>query len=843
MDLICLFLEGNEISLFQILFSFFSATYGHQPSLEIQPNQKVVTKEVGGSLALTCRPNVQDPGLVTQLEWRDPRNRRIDSSNRANSVYVQMLAGEPGAVLIFSSLTENQAGKYTCHAFYANTESLSASVELNTYIDISFIDAPENQYPIVGKDFEVKCKVKGNPAPLIDWNKNEQSIKTNEKFVVGPDRLLIRNVTEADDGVYKCTAIELSTGQFKTRNIKVEVQVPPKIQPIDSITIIEGESASAKCTATGKPPPTYQWIKLKDRQDLSITDRFDVKENTGELIMNRVEFSDDGVYKCIAENTVAREETTVMINVLVRPKIYSLINVTAPVGAQAELVCKSYGRPPPKVSFRKLSEREPFKVGQQLDDRRITMEQQFFEEKGEAIGTLIISNLSRSDDGLYECMADNKAGTGYKNGHITIEFPPTFERTKDLPPVWSWDNKPGNLTCLPEAIPNATIIWRYGGIEIQNNQNFQKIGNGPASFLIVTPHNEKRLFTQYECIASNKLGQSSIKIQLKQAFVPAQVAQARPESVTATTIKFSIIPANNFDGLPLRSYTIKYKPERELSWEFANNHTWSYNAPYILENLVPEETYHFQIAAKNDVGMGAFSNLESVTMPRRSEPAEPKILVESHNRKDENNSNREDKIALSPYADHFELRWGVPNDNGDPIQHYLVRYCVTEKISGEWRDRDCSEQIQQSVQYTSYQLEHLHPDTIYKIELRAHNAIGDSSPAQVKVRTARGIDPIVPVQTPTMSSAAIIGIVIAAILLVLIVLDITCYSVNRLGVIAMCCNSKSKKADEEDPKLGRPSFMNSCIEVNDFSGNFLSNSSTDLLEVEGLFMDFLSLVI
>lgn len=98
-------------------------------------------------------------------------------------------------------------------------------------------------------------------------------------------------------------------------------------------------------------------------------------------------------------------------------------------------------------------------------------------------------------------------------------------------------------------------------------------------------------------------------------------------------------------------------------------------APYILENLRPEETYAFQFAAKNDVGMGAFINTESITMPRRSEPAEPKFLIESHTIRDENSSNREDMVTLSPYADHFELRWNVPTDNGDPIQHYLIRYC------------------------------------------------------------------------------------------------------------------------------------------------------------------------
>lgn len=88
-------------------------------------------------------------------------------------------------------------------------------------VDINFIDAPENQYPVAGQDYSVKCRVKGNPAPIIDWNKGDQSITTNDKYVVGPDELLIKNVTEIDDGVYKCTAVVLSTGKIKTRNIRV----------------------------------------------------------------------------------------------------------------------------------------------------------------------------------------------------------------------------------------------------------------------------------------------------------------------------------------------------------------------------------------------------------------------------------------------------------------------------------------------------------------------------------------------------------------------------------------------------------------------------------------------
>lgn len=345
---------------------------------------------------------------------------------------------------------------------------------------------------------------------------------------------------------------------------------------MDNVTIIEGETAYIKCNALGKPPPVYQWIKLRDRQDLAVADRFEVKKNTGELIMNRIEFYDDGLYKCIAENSVGRVEATVQINVLVRPKIFELLNVTAPQGTETKIICKVSGKPAPQVLFRKLSNTEPFQIGKQIDDSRITLDQQFFEDRGETFGTLIISNLNRTDDGLYECIADNKAGTAYKNGHITVEFPPTFERTKNLPPAWSWDNKPGNLSCIPEAIPNATIIWRQGGIDIHNNNNFKIQGNSPISHLIVTPYNENFFYTTYECIATNKYGSAKINIELRHAEAPRQIAEIKPLAITATSIKWSIIPASHFEGLPIRSYTVRYKPNKELSWEFARNHTWSY---------------------------------------------------------------------------------------------------------------------------------------------------------------------------------------------------------------------------------------------------------------------------
>ena len=105
------------------------------------------------------------------------------------------------------------------------------------------------------------------------------------------------------------------------------------------------------------------------------------------------------------------------------------------------------------------------------------------------IGTLTITELKRSDDGLYECIAINKGGELLKNGHITTQFRPDFDKSP-MKEIFSWHNNPVNLTCVAESIPNATITWEFKrrrlGPDGDLDKNIQQIGNGPTSVLQVS---------------------------------------------------------------------------------------------------------------------------------------------------------------------------------------------------------------------------------------------------------------------------------------------------------------------------------------------------------------------
>lgn len=495
------------------------------------------------------------------------------------------------------------------------------------------------------------------------------------RHVIETHGLLIRNVQQSDDGDYTCRAAVSDTGELAERNIRVEVHIKPQVQELPKeMKANEGESFRVKCNATAKPEAKFTWIRNLDQQNLDNADRFFIDPISGVLQITRVDAFDYGNYTCRAENSAGFSESQMLLRVTVRPRIHELLNTTNALDKDAVLFCKASGRPPPEVSFKRWGtpDSELLVPGLQVSDDRITLEQGFDSVRGEANATMRISNSLRSDDGLYECVAINEAGPAYKTGHITVEFPPSFEHMKSLPPVFTWDEKIANLSCLAESIPNATIEWRWNNrrvIELQD-MNLQVVNAAPRSDLLVKP-SDRRYYSEYKCIATNRHGQAEHTMVLRQATIPNAVPSAKPRLVTATSITFEIIPPEYEFGLPLLAILCQFKEEFQIDWRMAANRTWSLDSLYAVEGLRPQTSYVFRFAARNVVGTSVWSTQVTQSTPRRSAPEEPRALHTADN----NGEDGSDPVVRSAYADHFELRWTIPNDNGERITGYEISYC------------------------------------------------------------------------------------------------------------------------------------------------------------------------
>lgn len=437
--------------------------------------------------------------------------------------------------------------------------------------------------------------VTANPPPTVDWLRNGYQIKLSDRFVITQEGLFIKQVQEADDGVYTCRAAVIQTGELMERNIRLDVQLKPEITSLNTeYEAIEGQEFSVKCIGRGKPAPEFKWIN-QDQKDMSLADRFSVVAHNGQMSITRVEENDRGVYTCVVKNSAGFTERKMRLNVIVKPKIYEMKNITIPVSSEAVFTCKAKGRPPPAITFRRWGSEEEFQVGQQENDDRIILEQTADEEMGESSASLIISKTLRSDDGLYRCVARNRGDIALEVGHITIEYPPNFDHMKALPPVYSWEERPANLSCMAMGFPNATIEWRWNDRLVREMQDkfLQIVEEGPRSDLIVKPA-DRRYYSAYKCIAVNRLGRAEHVMELREAHLPTPIAQAKPKIVTATTIEFEIIGPPTELGMPIKAYTVQYKEERNPDWLYAINRTWTPDTPYVVEGLRPQTMYTFR---------------------------------------------------------------------------------------------------------------------------------------------------------------------------------------------------------------------------------------------------------
>lgn len=134
-----------------------------------------------------------------------------------------------------------------------------------------------------------------------------------------------------------------------------QVHIPPTFAPdqVSQLEVVEGEMASVRCAANGKPEPKVTWIHMPDQRDLSEgTERYSVNKLTGVLSLNRISRTDNGQFKCVANNAAGQIERLVNVVVLIKPEVLDVTNVSVPINTEARVKCSANGNPLPSIMFR-----------------------------------------------------------------------------------------------------------------------------------------------------------------------------------------------------------------------------------------------------------------------------------------------------------------------------------------------------------------------------------------------------------------------------------------------------------------------------------------------------------
>ncbi|CAG2178619.1 unnamed protein product, partial [Oppiella nova] len=404
----------------------------------------------------------------------------------------------------------------------------------------------------------------------VVWSKDGQQLENERRFQIDSNGVQINDeIRVSDGGVFRVRALVTETGRIHDTFITVQIfgqfwrsfriffahflslsEPPQVVQLAEHFEGTEGQEATLKCFAKGVPQPLITWLD-PNKRNLSSVGGYVVDRNGGALIVSRVRKEEDsGQFTCIAQNTAGEERRTTTFVVLRPPRITSFANKSFDANKESLLECRATGEPTPKLSLRRDGDSRELTAG----DPRVTLTTTQ-EPNEETLLSLRLSQTRREDDGLYFCRASNRGGVVESAGHLEVRFAPDLSRTPATV-VKTWNLQPINMTCVADAVPNATIRWWFRGQDLSLSpigslytieSNSAGVSRLHVNSRSATGSAFRDIFGQYRCEAFNSLGADQRVIQLEEAFRPGAILQSTQHLITPTTITFRIM-APSFDS-------------------------------------------------------------------------------------------------------------------------------------------------------------------------------------------------------------------------------------------------------------------------------------------------------
>ncbi|XP_016422161.1 neural cell adhesion molecule 2-like isoform X2 [Sinocyclocheilus rhinocerous] len=746
---------------------------GCQAVLQVSISLNKVELSVGESKFFTCTAI----GEPVSINWFSPQGERIISNQRV----IVHTEGVRSRLTIYNAIIED-AGIYRCQAVDAKGQSQEATVVLEIYQKLTFLEVKTPQEFRQSEDAEVVCDVISSPVPVVSWfyKNREITSEPNSRLQVLPsNNLQILRVSKADEGVYRCEARVEARGEIDFRDIVVLVNVPPVLsvpQQSFNATADYQESVTFTCITSGSPDPQVTWYwkgHVIERSEQYVLNTLDGGKST--LTIKNIRQGDGGPYTCRASNKAGSSESQLFLKVFVQPHITQLRNVTAVEGSAAMISCTAEGEPLPEISWRRASDGQTFTDGDKSQDGRVEVRGRH----GKSM--LTISGVQLSDWGRFDCEALSRIGGHQKSMFLDIEYAPKFQTNQTI--FYSWEGNPVNISCDVKSNPPATMLWRRDRFTIssQGTSNIRIHAADGRSLLEVTPVSD-RDFGRYNCTARNNIGARYQEFILAQADVPSHPYSVRLSAVSQRLATVSFMKPDSHGGVPISYYTISYRDTSAQDWRTVRSHA----VQMVLAHLEPNTTYELRVAAVNGKGQGDFSHTETFqTLPIR-EPSPPTV----HGQRGVGKAYRLGLIRQ--------------DDGGMPIVEYIVKY-KTDKEE-QWMTK-----LVPGVNDFAL-LQPLQWNMRYNVEITARNVKGLSEPTFFQFLMPQKPDITADSLFSGLGLGAVVGLGVAALLLLLVLVDISCFFLRQCGLLMcitrkLCSKKTSTSGKSKELEEGKAAYL------------------------------------
>nr|KAF6507495.1 protein tyrosine phosphatase receptor type F [Rousettus aegyptiacus] len=555
-----------------------------------------------------------------------------------------------------------------------------------------FIKVPEDQTGLSGGVASFVCQATGEPKPRITWMKKGKKVSSQRFEVIEFDDgagsvLRIQPLrVQRDEAIYECTATN-SLGEINTSaklSVLEEGQLPPGFPSIDmgpQLKVVEkARTATMLCAAGGNPDPEISWFKDFLPVDPTTSNGRIKQLRSGALQIESSEESDQGKYECVATNSAGtRYSAPANLYVRVRrvaPR-FSIPPSSLEVmpGGSVNLTCVAVGAPMPYVKWmmgaEELTKEDEMPVGRNV---------------------LELSNVMRSAN--YTCVAISSLGMIEAVAQVTVKALPK-------PPI--------DLVVTETTATSVTLTWDSGNSEPVSYYGIQYRAastEGPfqeVDGVATTRYSIGGLspFSEYafRVLAVNSIGRGPPS-EAVQARTGEQAPSSPPRRVQARMLSASTMlvqwePPEEPNGL-VRGYRVYYTPDSRRPLSAWHKHNTDAGLLTTVGSLLPGITYSLRVLAFTAVGDGPPSPTIQVKT-QQGVPAQPA-----------------DFQAEAESDTRIQLSWLLPP------QERIIKYELVY-----WAAEDEGQQHKATFDPTSsYTLEDLKPDTLYRFQLAARSEMG-----------------------------------------------------------------------------------------------------------------------
>ncbi|NXI35501.1 NEO1 protein, partial [Galbula dea] len=572
----------------------------------------------GASVIMNCSASCETP---PKIEWKkDGTFLNLVSDDRR-----QLLPD--GSLLIHSVVhskhNKPDEGYYQC---VATVESLGTIVSRTAKLTVAglprFTSQPESSSVCQGSSAILNCEVNADLAPFVRWEQDRQPVPLDERLWKLPTgALIISNATEVDAGLYRCLIDSGGTPKYSEEAELKVLPAPEEPQSLQflrqpsSLSRVAGQSAVFPCVATGFPPPYVRWTRNEEELSTEGSGRF-LLLGGGSLAISDVTEEDAGTYACLAENGNETIEAQAELTVQVPPEFLKRpANIYAHESMDIIFECEVTGKPTPTVKWVKNGD--------------MVIPSDYFKLVKEH--NLQVLGLVKSDEGFYQCIAENDVGNAQAGAQLIIldldvaipTLPPTSltSATNDhLAPATT-----GPLPSAPRDVV-ATLVstrfirltWRtpvsdpqgdnltYSifytkeGINRERVENTSRAGETQVTIQNLMPET----VYVFRVVAQNKHGPGESSVPLKVATQPevqlpgpAPNIRASASSPTSVTVTWETPLSGNGEIQNYKLYYMEKGQDTEQDVDVAG-------LSYTISGLKKYTEYSFRVVAYNKHGPG-----------------------------------------------------------------------------------------------------------------------------------------------------------------------------------------------------------------------------------------------